>query len=250
MANIALAGPPPLPRWLRVAINVVIAVHLLAILGVVLHAASGPWPTPFGNPYIAGPQFAAPLEDAAAPYLRATRMTHTYRFRADQLGRPAFYFEVKLRDERGQTMKTLRFPDPKANVWVRYRQQLLADGLGDDRNLPPPQGEVVPSKKMPTQTIWEPEDKQMVLKTVEQHLLPRNRPVILSPTEWSLMLAKSYARSLCRTHGAASAEIVRHKREPILPPTMLPRNQAGEVQPPAELFEEMVASFGVHRRED
>jgi len=30
--------------------------------------------------------------------------------------------EVKLKNENGQVIKTVMFPDPQANFWVRHRQ--------------------------------------------------------------------------------------------------------------------------------
>jgi hypothetical protein len=75
------------------------------------------------------------------------------------------------------------------------------------------------------------------LAAVPQHRLPRY-PGRWRPSEWSLILARSYGRYLCRTHGAASAEIVRHTREPV-PPAVL----FGQETPPA-VFNDLVANFG------
>jgi hypothetical protein len=174
-------------------------------------------------------------------------MTHTYRFRVDR-PMPSVYFEAHLKDGRGEHLKTLKFPDPKANFWVRHRQQLLSDGLFGDSPVPPPQGERLGA---PPKTYWEPQDKQMVLKTVPEHLVPRTGNV-MSPSDWSLLVAKSYAQHLCRTHGAASAEIVRHSRDIVLPPTLLPPPPPGKdrAEAPPALFEELVFNFGVYRRED
>jgi hypothetical protein len=244
MPNIALDGPRPLPTWIKIVGSVVIAVHFLAIGGVVVNARSGPW---LANTFFPGPQFAAPIDEAASPYLLALRMTHTYRFRVDR-PMPSVYFEAHLKDGNGQPLKTLRFPDAKANFWVRHRQQLLADGLFGDAPVPPPQGERLGA---PPKTIWEPAEKQMVLKTVPEHLVPRSGQV-MSPSDWSLLVAKSYAQHLCRIHGAASAEIVRHSRDIVLPPTLLPPPPPGKdrSEAPPALFEELVFNFGVYRRED
>jgi hypothetical protein len=65
----------------------------------------------------------------------------------------------------------------------------------------------------------------------------RGSPVF-RPSEWSLVLARSYARHLCRTHGAASAEIIRHTRDPIYPVVLFER------EPAADAFQDLVASFG------
>ena len=40
------------------------------------------------------------------------------------------------------------------------------------------------------------------------------------PSPWSLLLARSYARHLCRLHGAHSAELTRHSRQPVSPEMM------------------------------
>jgi hypothetical protein len=84
--------------------------------------------------------------------------------------------------------------------------------------------------------IWEGQ-QSLRLNRVPEHLVPRNRPVY-RPTEWSLVLARSYARFLCRTNGAAYAEIIRHSRE-ILPPTAFMR---GEPQDSA--FTDLLANYG------
>jgi hypothetical protein len=75
------------------------------------------------------------------------------------------------------------------------------------------------------------------VRTVPEHLLPRDRQVF-RPSEWSLLLAQSYGRHLCRAHGAASVEIIRRTREAI-PPAVL-----NLPEPPAELFETLSANFG------
>src|SRR5205807_5288670 len=109
-----------------------------------------------------------------------------------------------------------------------------------DRPLPPPQSEVIapPGEQTPTATIWEGvENRRLVLKTIPEHLVPRDRPV-MRPSEWTLLLARSYARYLCRTHGAASAEVIRHSREPMSPVVLFLDNvQAGA-------FDELISDFG------
>jgi hypothetical protein len=60
----------------------------------------------------------------------------------------------------------------------------------------------------------------------------------MRPTEWALVLARAYARHLCRSHGAATAEIVRHTREPVTPAVLF----GNDVSAPD--FEELLASFG------
>jgi hypothetical protein len=61
----------------------------------------------------------------------------------------------------------------------------------------------------------------------------------MRPSDWALVLARSYGRYLCRTHGAASAEIVRHTREPVSPAVLF------GMRPPPNAFDEYVATFDV-----
>jgi hypothetical protein len=74
------------------------------------------------------------------------------------------------------------------------------------------------------------------IRYVEQHLVPRDRPV-MQPAPWSLLLADAYARHLCRTQHAARVEIIRHTR-PTVPPAVM----VGEM--PGGGFDEMTANFG------
>ncbi len=98
-----------------------------------------------------------------------------------------------------------------------------------------------PRQKAPTVDIWEPgPGGALNIKTVPQHLVPRDRPVF-RPSELSLVLARSYARYLCRAHGAASAEIIRHTKDPYLPASLLFEDSS----PPAP--EELVARFGAQK---
>ena len=242
MPNIALDGPRPLPFWLKIAGSVAVGLHLFVIAAWVLGAPSGPWSTPMGPSMALGPQFVKPFNDATLPgYLQPLRMTHNYHFETNQLAQPGVFFEVHLKDKNGQRFKTVKFPDEKSNYWVRHRQQLMAQGLAQDQLVPPPQGEVVsaPNKRVEL-AIWEPGENEMRLKKVAHHLVPRDRPV-MTASEWSLVLAKAYARYQCRVHNAASAEVVRHTREAWQPgylfiPTIPPND-------------ELVCNFGDTRRE-
>jgi hypothetical protein len=60
----------------------------------------------------------------------------------------------------------------------------------------------------------------------------------MRPTDWALVLQRSYARYLCRKYGAVSAELLRHTREPVSPAILF-----GNAMPPNAL-EDLVASFG------
>lgn len=247
MPQIALDAPRPLPAWLRIVASVAIVVHLGVFAAWVLHAPSGPWITPFGPSDAEGPYFARPIAQAAeSTYLRPLRMTHTYRFAANNVATLGVYFEVHLRDDKGKHLKTLKFPDDKALPWPRHRQAILARELTNDRPVQPGGSEVIPApnRKMETVTIWEPGKEQMSLKRTPVHMVPRDRPVE-GPSPWSLLLAQTYMRHLCREHKASSAELVRHTRGVIFPSFTI----LDETMIPPDAFNELVCNFGEYRRE-
>ena len=200
------------------------------------------------------------LADWHGQYLRLANSDHFVFNRPAAV--PAVEMEVRLKDGDGKVTRTLRFPDPQANPWVRQRQELLARALAPDQPSEPSGQEVVPApgQKAPTADIWltreddipdpsasakldfltdpDPDHPvQLRLRTVPLHLVPRGRGV-MRPSELSVVVARSYARSLCRQYGAARAEIIRHTREPISPALLF------KGEPPADAFEELLASFG------
>ncbi len=240
------AGPPKaLPGWLIGLASLLIGVHLCAIAVRALAAPSGPWPTPFGSSVAFAPEFAGRTNRVAGPYLSALHLTHTYHFASNQPSSPAIYFEARLKDDQGQVVKTLKFPDDGDNFWLRYRETLLAQGLGNDQPYQRPPGtELLPAagQKMPTVTIWDATqgDPTLKLKEMPEHLVPRDRPVF-RPTEWSLVLARSYARHLCREYHAAAVELLRHSRNPIMPETLLLN------EPPPGTFNELISTYGEYR---
>lgn len=242
MPNIALDAPRPLPLPLKIAVGAGVGVHLLIIVALALGAQSGPWPSPVGPSEAPGPQFVQPLTEAAVPYyLEPLRMTHNYHFMTNTTAQPGVYFEAHLKDKTGNVIKTLKFPDDKAQPWVRHRQQLLALGLAQDQPVPEQQGEVLAGQNRVEFTIWAPGDQELRLKKVPQHLVPRE-PTMM-PSEWSLALAKSYARYLCRVEHAHTAEIVRHTRDAWLPSYLfIPREQI----PPND---KLVCNFGETTRD-
>ncbi len=234
----------PLPRWAVLGGSAVVAAHFCAVLGLVLSASSGPWPTPFGGSNAPGPQFAQAVNEVAGPnYLYHLKLTHNYHFPTNRPDIPGVYFEVHLKGKDGEPLKTVRIPDQGANPWVQHRQWLLAQALADDQPINPPGGEFIPApgQKGRTVQVWDWEvspDQVMSLRTVPEHLLPRNRPVYFRPSEWSLILARAYVRHLCREHGAESGELIRHFREPVLAGFML------SPEPPPNIFQEIVCNFG------
>ena len=241
MAQTPSHNPAPLPTWLVVLGSLAVAGHFLVFGASVLAHRSGPWMTPNGPDTAEPPTFAWSLDEVTRPnYLRPLKLTHNYHFMTNRAEMPGIWFEVRLKDESGAVKETLRFPEPDTNPWVRHRQELLARHLLEDRPVPPPAGEAVaaPGRQVQTVQYWDMGPNQTLsLRRVAEHRVPRDRPV-WQPSELSLTLARSYARYLCRTHGAASAEIVRHSKDPLSPVVLFQRDV------PPGLTEEFVASFG------
>jgi hypothetical protein len=232
------------PPWAVAVGSLVICTHLGLVLTNVLAAPSGPW---LGSPdggMSPPPQFAATVNEHTAPtYLRFLKLTHNYHFFTNRPALPAVEVEFRVRNVRGEE-SVVRLPDPEANPWVRHRQALLARALAGDIPAPPPAGETVaaPGEQMRTVQIWDMvENRGLKLNRVPAHLVPRDRPVSV-PSDWSLVLAESYARHLLRDRDAVSVEVIRRTREPITPGVLF------GPEPPAGAFDELVATFGEMKR--
>ena len=238
----------PLPRGLIVFGSIAIVFHLFALVVLAVAAQSGPWPTPLGLGSPAEPpEFTKGISSTLlSSYLEPLHLTHNYHFDSNRPETSFVYFEVKLRDADGKLLKSLKFPDADANYWVRHRQSLLAQSLGNDQPYQPPQSVRIPS---PTVRVWyseQPRQESKLEEKLERDLQElrskQNIEVFFQPSDYSLLLAKSYARYLCRTYGAAKAEIIRHSREAILPAIVLPMITE---QPLFErTFNSFVANFG------
>ena len=231
----------PAPTWLCVAGSVPIALHLIAVAGSALGAPSGPWPVAGGSDWATPPQFAQSVNESGVPYLAALKMTHNYHFLSN---RPTagHRFEARLFDREGRPLQTLQFPDPDASFSVRHRQGLLADSLADDTRVEPLPGEFVPAPDQVVRkvNIWRmQEGRRAIIEKVEEHLVPRDHEVY-GPSEWSMLVARSFARRLGRVHDAASVGITRITREHI-PPDVLYL----DAPPPAGAFDESIMEFGV-----
>jgi hypothetical protein len=166
-------------------------------------------------------------------------MTNNYHFLSNRPALPGVSFEIRLKDKSGNQLATVEFPEDDSNFWVRHRQSLLARGLADDQPVEPQQGEMIPApnRSVATVQIWETaENGGLEFRRVPEHLVPRDRPVF-RPSERSLLLARSYARYLCRINGAAKVELIRRTGEPITPAVMFVSGQ-----PPA--LNELVSNFG------
>jgi hypothetical protein len=220
--------------------------HLLTIVILVLSAPSGPWPTPFGPSPALGPPFAGTIANVTTRYyLEPLQMTHNYHFTGNHPDQGDIAFEVGLKDADGRLMETVRFPSPRANSWVRQRQVALAQNLGDDEPVQTPRGDMLPApgQKMPMMKIWDMAGpNKLVVREVPIHLIAKDRPVS-RPREWSLLLARSYMRHLCRQYGAASAELKRISRQPVMPALLY----AEEVPPGT--FDTLESTFEEYHRD-
>jgi hypothetical protein len=241
------APPRALPRWVKLLASAAVAFHLTAVLALALSAPSGPWLTAVGPSPALGPQFAAVVSSVTTDhYLKHLRMTHNYHFATDHPEIVGIYFEARLKDAKGEPIRTVRFPEASANPWLRHREFVLAMGLANDQPIQARPGEVIaaPKQKVNQVTYWDNTKGPVLrLETVPEHLLPRDRQ-ISRPSEWALLVARSYSRYLCRQYGAASVEIVRHSREPVRPELMFME------QPPVSAFTTLVSNFGEVRREE
>jgi hypothetical protein len=240
-----------------VVVSIFVVVHFLAIGVHVLGARSGPWLVPGIGPSPAeGPPFTTDLNQRATRfYLEPLRLTGDYHYLSNRLDMPQVQFEAILRDDKGNVTQKLQFPDPKANAWVRHRQALLAEALGGDMPVMLPRGEMIPAKGKEAEriTVWyppSPDEKKLILRETEQHLvkdLIKGPDMQLSrPRDWSLIVARSYARYLCRTHGAASVTIVRNSRDPIMPAFLFLPEEA--IMPGT--FDTLASQFEEYRRDN
>ncbi|MBM3995306.1 MAG: hypothetical protein FJ303_14310 [Planctomycetes bacterium] len=241
----------PLPQSWRL-LGSVLAVGHLALIGLyALAAPSGPWQFNIGSrsgvSMADGPAFARTLsEHVTEPYfLYPLRMTHNYHFSSDRHADFAVYFEVHLTKADGNVVHR-KFPDDKANLWVRHRQQLLAQNLVPDQRLPP-RGNVrlpAPGKELPKVEIWfRDEPMTLRVKRVDENDDILRSPVVDQPSPWAKALVKSYLRYLCREHNAVKGELIRVSRPTVHPTDLIaPR--------PAEEFKELRSHFEEYRREE
>lgn len=233
------------PYWIVVLGSIAIVFHLTAVVFGAL-MAPGPFNQAEGDA-LPAPQFARAVDGVTRPiYLTPTKFTHNYHFMTNAPSGPGVKFEVYLKDSAGERLKdgaghdlVLEFPDKNGNAWVRQRQSLLAKNLGNDIPVVPPLSEEIaaPQQAVETVQIWEENNRKLRLKSVPRHLVPRDQ-MALQPSDWSMLVARAYVRYLCRTHGAASGEIVRIHQDPI-PPVVL---SLDSVQSGA--FDDFSSSFG------
>jgi hypothetical protein len=234
------------PRWLVLAGSATIAFHLLAVLVRVLSATSGPWPAGMGaEPYMP-PQFAFTMnEELAGPYLRPLRLTHDFHFPSNRPASYGVHCEIVLKDAAGRELKKAMLPDPEANWWTRYRQELLVSALAADMPIPALGSEMLveTGQKQPTIELWQPSaqnPRHLHLRSVLRNEVERNQ-MFLMPSPRAKALAHSYVRHLCRLHGAASGDLIRRSKDPIQPAVLF-----GETPPPGAL-DPVIANFGEYR---
>lgn len=249
------APTSPLPIALKVGGSVFAVGHLVLIGLYALAAMSGPWPVNNGTDTSPGPQFASAIvwNGAYGAYLAPLRLSNDYHFASNRPAEFAVYFEVQLKYETGE-VKTLKFPDEKANAWVRHRQQLLAQQLAQDVPLPPrgPSMLDVPGENTPTVDIWVP-DGELVLRLTAKSENDKmlRQPGILQPTERAKLLANAFTRYLCKEHGAVSAHLTRYSRRAVIPMDMYSTiPEIAQIRPlPPDFFSELKSHFGEYRRD-
>lgn len=264
-----------LPSWLIWIGSTAIVLHLTALAALALSARSGPWVTPFGNTPAEGPQFATTIAGFSTDYyLRFLGMTHNYHFISSQASFPGVAFEARLRDADGNVIKTVKFPDPDANIWVQHRQKLLAQAIGDDQPAPQRGGEALARQGDQVRKLYfwlQPAEVEKIKKTrielptlstidapVEGRtvnnimLVPvrvddRNnvpdRMTLSTPSDWSLLLSKAFARHLARSNNASTVELVRVHRASIRPELMFADRPPDN--PDFNPFMDWVSYFGV-----
>jgi hypothetical protein len=226
------------PTWIIVLGSIAICFHFGVVGFNVLAARSGPWGD---NGMADPPPFALLFNRLTGPtYLLPLRMTHNYHFLSNHPASPGVFLEAKLKDEDGKVITTVRLPDPEANAYVRHYQELLVRNLATDEPVQPPEGERVgPHGSLRTVKYWDrAADGTLKIKSVSELEVPRGRPVF-RPSNWSLVLTRSFGRHLLHRHGAASVQLLRHTRDAV-PPQVLFEREGG-------LPEELIADFGEFR---
>lgn len=231
------------PRWLVWVGSIAIVAHFAAIGVNALAAMSGPWPD---DGMIGPPLLAVEVNEAiGADYLKLVRLNTNYHVLANQVpGLPSIYLEFRLQDEQGNELAVVKLPNDDANPWVRHRQSLLTQRLfWEDRQVVPQQTELIPAAggELPKRRYWTLEKGRLELVTVDVNKVPLTPPV-MGPTDWSFVLARAYSRYLCRTYGAAKAQVLRHHQDAIRPLVLHAENLQ------ARDFEEMVSNFGEFSR--
>lgn len=230
-----------LPRWLIVLGSLVIVFHLGSVGVNALAAWSGPWADADGQT-VGPPLLANDLSATLTPaYLKPVRLTHNYHFPSNRPGMPGVWLEFRLKDADNNDLGTVKVPGDDVNPWVRHRQSLLMQLMQNDQRVMPPMSEVIaaPGQEVPRVQYWDrdPADGRLKLKTVSINDVPRAQPV-MGPSPFAFLMARSYARYLCRETGAAKVELFRHHQDPIRPFVLTDESIT------ARAFDEVISNFG------
>ena len=127
------------------------------------------------------------------------------------------------------------FPEPRElnqvrEMWERKQLDLTYEVSENQVDWEP--AEMLHQLFMVTPTS----NRKLWLVRREVNSLPRGMPMP-QPNDWTMLVVKAYGRYLCRTHNAASAELVRVS-QPGYPPVVL----FGDV--PADPFKRLESYFG------
>jgi hypothetical protein len=243
--------PKPLPLPWKIAGSAFALFHLGAVGLLALAAQAGPMnpkyvhPT-FGAMKAQGPTFATKITAVTKPYyLTPLCMWRDYHFESNRPLEVGCFFEVQLKNELGDVVKTLKFPDDNASAAVRHRQEMLARGLAADE---PPlargtQKIAAPGQAPKQVEVWEP-DKEGTLHTKLMDESEAQEKQLFRPAVSSKVLAQSYLRYLCRRDKAASAVLYRYAQPQAIPSYLIEKNPL-----PPQLFAVTKSEFGEYRRE-
>lgn len=237
------------PGWVMVIGSLLIIFHLLCALHTTLFTSSGPWPTPNGNMQALPPQFAITIgrlsineQPVLEAYQRAMRVYSSFRFSSIRQETLEISFEGIFKDTAGNVISKKSIPDPEAPASIRYRQVQLAQQLGNDEPLPPPQAVIIaaPGKTLENVRWWQADgENRMVLKEDNPNSVPRNQN-FMTPSASQYLIAKSFARFLGRHHEQPRVELVRYWYEPVLPMVLIE-----DEAPTADVLRRFQSSYGV-----
>jgi hypothetical protein len=234
--------PAGLPRGIIVLASIAIAFHLFNALIAVIHVRSGPWlaPIPGGSPAEPPPFSVWIGENVAEPYNQLFKVNDNFHFASNRQEMQEISFEAVVKDSSGKVVARRRMPDPDANPFVFQRQQLLARYL-IDAPMDVAQGVVIapPGQTLPTLYWWHSEsERHSVLRSGDANTVPRNQE-LMKPSDTAFAALRSYGRYLRRVHGAASVEVMRTWRNPILPTVLFAPEPLGP-----DLFRPNTSSYG------
>lgn len=231
------------PTWAMILGSVAILCHFICALISALNSNSGPWPLPNNIVSMADPpQFAFTAgEMVSGYYQRILKNTSAFRFTSIKQEVNEIMFDAVIRDANGVVVAKRSIPDPEAPEAIRYRQRLLAQQLGNDIPLPPPEGVIIApaGQKLPTLRWWQPEnDRNFILRQDNPNAVPRNQE-FRQPNPWQFIVAKSYARYLSRQYANSKIELRRYWYDPVFPMVLIENTP-----PTADILRRFQSSYG------